>query len=501
MTFSSFLNEAKDQLDISILSAQKYLTTDKKKEEFLSTPCKIEAKTDGVKVTIIKVDETGDYSKDYIFAYKGNVLYIPEFDYVSSTRTKKESVGASQFKLIFDHFSKLPKNNIPVGTELFIEYLMRKSTLSSNYDRPHGMVLIAHSHSKYEVKFGKLKTEPSNFDTSKREEYAKVLKLNTPLFIFKGILGYEKSFEKGIKNEQLKARFASERTSINWNDYDSIIIGLSHMLLSVESAFGGTEEGCVLIFPNLTLKFQQEYQVDQTARAKIKLNYRDTPENEEIYWKNVKLAAFDLVRHVVIKSRKLEDILKDLAVNLKNYKLSFEHSKKTETNIKDDIQLTAKTMIIKDMKGNNNALFFGKYRILTSAHYNIIKRGLSLYDDVVVALVTGADTENSKKLREKMLHLAFPGAEIIHSSNGNIVQLLQKSPKNINVVIAGTDRVQSYRKQLEKSDIVVKEIPRISNDISASKVIQNIEDFEFFKANTPKQIHRMYQELLKFYKV
>ena len=271
------------------------------------------------------------------------------------------------------------------------------------------------------------------------------------------------------------------------------------MLLKVESAFGGVEEGVVIQFPDVLLKIQQEYQVDQAARAAIKNNYRDTPENEDIYWRNVKLASFEIQKMMTTKNVSLDVKLSELAQILKNYKPVFEHPKKTVSNIKDDIQITTKTQIIKNMKGNNNALFFGKYRVLTKAHYLIIKRGLDLYDNVVVGLVSSKDTADTYKLRLKMLQKSFPEIDIIEANNGNILALLRKSPKNINVVIAGTDRVDSYRKQLEKTDLVVKEIPRVAGDISASKVIEKINDFEFFKKNTPKQIHDMYNEILKTY--
>ena len=127
-------------LDISILSADKFLTSAKRIHDFLFTPCEIEAKTDGVKLTVVKVADDGKLS-DYIFAYKGNVLYNSEFNYQPTTKIKSETIGASQFKLVFDHFDKLGKTNIPVGTELQIEYLMSKPTLSAKYTKKHGMVL------------------------------------------------------------------------------------------------------------------------------------------------------------------------------------------------------------------------------------------------------------------------------------------------------------------------------------------------------------------------
>ena len=139
-----FINESADRLDISILAANKFLNSNKKLEWFFNTPVEIEAKTDGVKVTALKIADDGDLS-DWIIAYKGHILYSEEFNYNSDDSIKKSSIGSSQFKIVLDHFKSLGKTSIPVGTELQLEYLMRKPTLSSNYERPHGIVLIGYS--------------------------------------------------------------------------------------------------------------------------------------------------------------------------------------------------------------------------------------------------------------------------------------------------------------------------------------------------------------------
>jgi len=502
-SFTQFLNESKEQLDISVLAANKWLKNESRKEYFLTTPCKIEAKTDGVKLTILKIDNTGDYTKDYIFSYKGNILYTSEFDYISKYRVKKYSMGASQFKLVFDHFSKLPKNNIPVNTELFIEYLLKKSTLSSNYKRPHGMVLIASAKSSYKVEFGKLKTKPDKFDTSKRNDYAKQLKLNVPLKIFEGTMISEKTFEKGIKNPQLKKIFLQDKSAIDWNNYDSIISNISQMLLQVESAFGGVEEGVVIKFPDILLKIQQAYQVDQKARLAIKNKYRDTPENETIYWNNVKLAALEIQKMMSNKKHTLEDKLAELSQILKTYKPTFTHIKKNTTQIIDDIQITAKTQIIKGLKGNNNSLILGRFQPLTLGHQKMIKRASYLTDKIVICII-GSKTVSEKnpfslELREKMIRDVFPEAYIITHSTGNLLSILRKSPININFVWAGSDRIDSYRKQLQRADgVYVKEIPRTNVDISATKVREAIKnnDFKSFKSMVDKKLWK-YWDILK----
>jgi hypothetical protein len=250
------------------------------------------------------------------------------------------------------------------------------------------------------------------------------------------------------------------------------------------------------------LKFVQDYQVDQVQRAIIKQKYKeDNFITESKYWELVKGAALELTNGIVVKSRKLEDILGELSNILKRYKIVFEHSKKTIAMIKDDIQLNAKILIIKSMRGNNNALVVGKFRILTKGgHAKLIRKAITIYDDVVICIVSSKDTKEMKYIREKMIMKTFPGVNIIHAINGNLIRIFNKSPININVVCAGSDRVSGYRDQLKNNiGISVKETLRSINDISATSVINNINDESFFKRNTPKEIHSMYNRLKEVY--
>lgn len=501
INFVRFLSESKDQLDISILAAHKFLTSAERIEDFLSSEVTVEHKTDGVKLTVVKQANNGNIN-DYIFAYKGNILYTTEYDYQPSTKVKKESIGASQFKIVFAHFSTLGKNTIPVGTELFIEFLMSKPTLSSNYNTKHKMVLIGTSNSTWVESFGKLKTTPSGFNVDKRDEYAKELKIDTPQVLFQGIIGSELTFSRGIKHDALKREFTQRKGSMKWNIPELLLDDVRALFLSIESKYGGTEEGVVIKYNGRMLKWQQEYQLDQEARTKIKSKYREAdPLSEQQYWDNVKRTALELVSAIVVKSRKLDEILSELSLMLKRHKLDFTHSSKTETVIKDDIQLNAKTLLIKQMRGNNNALIVGKFRIFTKeGHYKLIKRASTLYDNVVVCLVTSAETAKTKDLREDMIRKCFPGVHVIHASNGNILSIINKSPVNINVIYAGTDRVAGYQQQIKNNiGMSVKELPRSDSSISASKVIENINDQDFFEKNTPREIHDLYNTIKEVY--
>jgi len=183
---------------------------------FLTSDVHIEQQTGGVKLSVIKIANNGDL-KDYIFAYENNILYPDEFNYHPDHRVKTESIGNYQFKPFFKHFSNLDKNKIPVGTELFVEYLMKKPILRYKYSKIHKMVLIGYSKSTYVEKFGKLKTSPSGFNTDQRDFYADEMKINTPMKLFYGVLGTEKQFNEGIISHELGKEFGAVKRSITWS--------------------------------------------------------------------------------------------------------------------------------------------------------------------------------------------------------------------------------------------------------------------------------------------
>ena len=68
------------------------------------------------------------------------------------------------------------------------------------------------------------------------------------------------------------------------------------------------------------------------------------------------------------------------------------------------------------------------------------------------------------------------------------------------MVYAGSDRVSGYQQQIKNNiGMSVGELPRTDSDISASKVIAEINDKEFFTKNTPAEIHSLYDEIKKAY--
>ena len=499
--FYETLTEA-EQLDISILSASKYLTNDKRKESFLYDPCIVTAKYDGIKVTIIKVSNTGDNLKDFNVSYKNNIIYPTEFEYASQQKIKLNSINNSQFKILFEHFKKLDLSKIPQGIEFSVEFACKKPTLSSNYTK-HGFVLLAYCKSTYRIQGGKIKFNSGSRQTELVEKYAKIFKFNTPEVLFEGQLAL---FERGIKNSTLKAEYSKIKNSLNLENIDIYIQKISDLFLSIPSKFGGCrEEGVVLQYQNgIILKIQQSYQTDQSARAQIKMKYKEEdPQTEQEYWDSIRYYALELINALPqATERNITAIMEILGRKLKYLKLKITHSKKSELQILDDIQTTAKDIILRKMKGNNGCLFLGKFRILTIAHYGIIQYGLKNFDTTTVCLVSNKETKAYDHLRLEMLKACFGNKiEIIQHSSGYIFGIINKSQNNINAILCGSDRFADYTNQVSSNkNISVVETPRTSADISATKIIENIDNYAYFCMKTPKEIHYLYDEILKVFK-
>ena len=492
----SGLLESQDRLDVSILNINKYLTSDKRKDSFLYNHCIITQKVDGIKVSIIKTKNTGDNLKDFTVAYKNKIIYPNEFNYAGIQKIKLNSINNSQFKILFEHLKKYDLSQIPIGIEFFVEFACKKPTLSSNYTK-HGFVLLAYCKTPFKVKNGILRTSPNSFNTELIEKYAKIFRFNIPVVLFDGILAM---FERGIKSKDLRSEFLKIQNSLDIKNPDTYIQKISDLFLTLDSPFGGKEEGVILTYDDgLRLKIQQSYQTDETKRAEIKMKYKeDNIEDETSYWDRIRSQCLELLNHLPqAKETTLDGVLEILSKKLKLLKHNIQHSKKSELQILDDIQTYTKDLIIRKMKGNNGALFLGKFRILTNAHYDIILQGIKNYDTMTVCLVSNKETKSYDSLRLEMLKLAFGNQiEIIQHSSGYIIGIINKSKNNINAVLCGTDRYADYCRQLQNNpDVNVVEVPRTDEDISASKVIENLDNYAYFCLKTPKQIHKLYKEI------
>lgn len=485
------LVESEEMLDVSILNIDKAKS---KITSLLNESVTITEKTDGVKATIVRNDKaySKNWTDNWIVAYKGNIIYPEEFEGVdveTNKASKSNSIGITQFNVIFDvlktaHLNKDIKQ-IPLNTEFFCEFLMRKPTLTREYTLLHNLILLAVSPTTYKESFGRLVTRPEAFNIQDRNKFAKILNVDTPKILFKGTI--------------------QDITSST--DPNIIIDTLKNKFLTMQSSYGGLMEGVVLEFENgLFLKILQSDQHDKTKRTSIK--HKHAPLDQNTYFNSIRALAEQAVNSIKITN--VTSSLKQLShwiFSSANHHL-FENldPNKAPINAKDDTLLTAKSILLRKIPGNNNALFIGRMSPLTIAHYNIIQKALSNFDKVAVNLVKSKINERNPfpvETQIKMLRKCFnESIEITTSETGNLIRVLQKPSFTINTVIAGSDRINDYQQQLlDNKDVTVLEIPRI-DDVSGTKVrialLKN--DESTFKKNTPNQIWDMFEELKQFVK-
>ena len=156
-------------LDISIPQVTSKFKTADQILSFMQTKTRIEAKTDGVKLTLVKINDSGTLD-DWIVAYKGQIFYRGEFEYIKDTALADQvSIGNSQFDKVFDHLEKLKAsdyNKIPNNTEIFCEFLVTKNTVMSEYTKTGTIIVLGYGKAKPELRFGKLKTNSESFETA-----------------------------------------------------------------------------------------------------------------------------------------------------------------------------------------------------------------------------------------------------------------------------------------------------------------------------------------------
>ena len=136
------------------------------------------------------------------------------------------------------------------------------------------------------------------------------------------------------------------------------------------------------------------------------------------------------------------------------------------------------------MPGNDGVLVVGKFRVFTNGHKKMFDQALKKHDFLIVTLVSNKETKATLELRKQMIEAVYPGVYIITTTSGNLFTMINKSKKNINTVLAGSDRISGYEEQLQRTlDIKVEEIPRGEEDESATKVIRNLSDIKYFNKN------------------
>jgi len=500
-----------DVIDISIKQLNDKIKKVSISESFLNSDVLIEEKTDGVKLQLILKDDASinkPYHENWIVAYKGSVLYPDEHKYQNDEDIRKDSIGSSQFKFVFDFLkdNNLKVGALPKGTQFFCEYLIKKPTLMSQYIDLYQIILLAYGPSSYKIKNGMLITNNKTFsyDDQTRIKYANAMGFKVPPKVFYGKLYPVESLIDNLNSEAIKNIIVQNKENLSNLKPKEYLYKIEELFLEAESQFGNAPEGYVVHYKDNMFKFQQTFQLSKEERTALKMKFKGSVLEEGVYWMDVKELAKELFDKTV--STNFEESLKKLSELLKTITIVFTHPKKNEIQIKDDIQLTTKIMFIREF-AEKWAIIQGKFRILTNAHYDMIKLGLKNNDGIVLNVVSNKDTKKYLDLRKSALEEAFKKEiksgklEIVYSSTGNINSVLRKTYNQIFNIYTGTDRMKEYQDYIDRYNMEVKliEIERNDSDISASKIEANINDEKFFKENTPKEIHKFYKAYLKLF--
>lgn len=314
-TTKEFLYE-KQMLDISIQNVDKVVTNDAKIKTFLSDEYKVEEKFDGTKLTLWRNGEDwdSDYEKNWVVAFKNQILYGGEFEAVDRDKVKKHSVGISQYAFIHDHMKKIHKEtkSFPKNTEIFIEFIQNKLTTTRDYENKHGLYIIAHSPASGEIEGGMLKTKAQGFFQDKVEKFSKDLNLNLPPVVFEGKLDSVGNITKGIMNDKLKKAWNKYKDGYDENPYQAV----KQTFLEFESVLGGKTEGVVLHSKGGNIyKFLQDDQHDKNVRFAKKMRYQAAPDVEKEYWVKIKEMVGEILKDMDYNFDKLsyQDILKEFS--------------------------------------------------------------------------------------------------------------------------------------------------------------------------------------------
>lgn len=151
----------------------------------------------------------------------------------------------------------------------------------------------------------------------------------------------------------------------------------------------------------------------------------------------------------------------------------------------------------------------GRFQSVTKAHVEIIERLAEENDRGIVFLVKGKATSKDKErnpfdedIQKRMLERILPeNVEIMVIPTGFFMDKLNESEYSNFVLYTGTDRFESYQKQAsyitEGKTLEVKEVKRVDEDISASKVRASLveRDEESFKSLTDERLHDMFEDM------
>jgi len=397
-------------LDVSIKAVQKAITNPKKASEFIKRSIVAVEKIDGTKLTLIRNDQpfdSKDYSKNWIVAYKGNIIYSTEFNGLEKREDdiRATALGTSQYKFVHDHLRKVHSaaSSVPNNTEFFVEFVQNKPTVTRDYEKKHGMYLVGFGPTKYAISRGQLFSSSSFVDSPEDlEAYRKVLQLGSFPTVFSGNLSSRKSILAGCKNSGLKKLFMAESENTDFSDPISVVQLAVSAFSQLESSLGGPAEGVVIqvaadeFGEKRLLKILASDQHSKEVRAQKSARAKGTPEKEVQYWRSVN----DLVDVLldVLPRNKPEKMLSGLSKTVYDLNDIPFHPVKTKINVQEDIFLTAKLRLLGTgtHRANKVAVIPMAAKPFHVGHDSLISKSVRDGNDAIIVFVsTGGRDEIS----------------------------------------------------------------------------------------------------------
>lgn len=394
-------------LDISIPSVHKALKTEEKRNALMHRHVTVVEKFDGTKLTLFRnfLPRNVDYVKNWTVSYKGNVIYPEESLYVNGNLDR--SIGVSQYKRVFDHLRSVPfENDVPMGLELFVEFIQNKPTLTRDYDSFGDMFLIGHAFCDSVTLGMRTYTTSESLQTNNNSVYAKSLGLKLPPVLFEGRLVNE------------------------FGTYDTMKLSYENM----KSTLGGKAEGVVIRDSGELMKVVASDQYDRDVRKAKKLRYAfEDKTAEDAYWKMIRHQATLIVdKHWSDSAPEMMKRLGAYIYFLDKDEFFATNPKKDVVVLRDDLMLTAKmvyeeTLDFRAVKGTRVAVIPLAGRPFHEGH-SILVKNAQKENDVVFLFV-------STKSR------GLPGEKI---QAGTMMQvwrrvLLPNLPKDGSVVVRFVD--------------------------------------------------------------
>ena len=436
-----------------------------KAQAFIDDPqVKIVEKIDGTKLTLLRRNnafDPDDYTKNWYVAYKGNIIYPGEIQNLGQREEeiRASSSGTAQYSLVHSTLEKAHKNTsaIPQGTEFFLEFVQRKSTISREYPQKHGIFLTLFGPSNYKALRGNLVSNITPDDDDKKlSEYANLLGIQTYPVLFEGNLSTLVNLRAGIRSKSIERRYVSSIDKLREAYDDKTVDRQLKIIDAVYDIFSDFDtslsaehehspaEGSVFKTSATkalykTLRFDQH---DDEYRQSVKQKFRaNTREEEQIYWDGIYKISKDLAEKAAPhQKRNIPEA--DLNIALKNtHDLCYFNAKTTsQLNLlkhpklliqrQEDLFLTTKNQVMQRFEiGTTNGISIGIFVVagkpVHAGHWEMIRLASKECDEALIITSTagrdelpeGSMTDAWTTILEQQFHKDYPNATLSMTSD------------------------------------------------------------------------------------